>query len=80
MKVRYSDVLAWVWGQRKMSQVLDALCCWISPCYGPFSLGTHFETCELFISVIFSLFVWVGGEGYKQQILNQQIWGHDCIS
>jgi hypothetical protein len=27
--------------------------CWISPCYGPFSLGAHFETYEPFISLIF---------------------------
>jgi hypothetical protein len=26
--------------------------CWISPCYGPFSLGGSFETCEKFISLI----------------------------
>jgi hypothetical protein len=27
--------------------------CWISPCYGLFMLGRHFETYELFISLIF---------------------------
>jgi hypothetical protein len=26
--------------------------CWISPCYGPFSLGARFETYELLISLI----------------------------
>jgi hypothetical protein len=29
---------------------------WISPCYGPFSLGGRFETYEPFISVIFRFF------------------------
>jgi hypothetical protein len=47
MKVGDSDVLAWVQGQRKMSQVLGA--CWISPCYGPKMLRAHFETDEPFI-------------------------------
>jgi hypothetical protein len=27
--------------------------CWISPYYGPFSLGARFETYETFISLIF---------------------------
>jgi hypothetical protein len=27
--------------------------CWISPCYGPFSLGARFETYEPFISLTF---------------------------
>jgi hypothetical protein len=30
--------------------------CWISPCYGPFSLGARFETYEPFISLIFQFF------------------------
>jgi hypothetical protein len=30
--------------------------CGISPCYGPFSLGRHFEIYELFISLIFQFF------------------------
>jgi hypothetical protein len=32
------------------------LCCWISPCYGPFSLGARFETYEPIISLIFQFF------------------------
>jgi hypothetical protein len=28
----------------------------ISPCYGPFLLGVHFETYETFISLIFKFF------------------------
>jgi hypothetical protein len=42
MKVRDSDVLAWVRGQRKMSQVLGALGLldFTAGFYGPFSLGT----------------------------------------
>jgi hypothetical protein len=49
MKVRDSDILAWVWGQRKMSQVLGTFRLLISPCYGPFSLGAHFEINERLI-------------------------------
>jgi len=30
--------------------------CWISPCYGPFSLGARFETYEPFISLILPFF------------------------
>jgi len=30
--------------------------CWISPCYGPFSLGARFENYEPFISLIFQIF------------------------
>jgi hypothetical protein len=30
--------------------------CWISSCYGPFSLGARFETYEQFISLIFNFF------------------------
>ena len=30
--------------------------CWISPCYGPFSLGARFATYEPFISLIFQIF------------------------
>jgi hypothetical protein len=30
--------------------------CWISPCYGPFSLGGRFETYEQFICLIFKFF------------------------
>jgi hypothetical protein len=30
--------------------------CWISPCYGPSSLGARFEIFEPFISLIFKLF------------------------
>jgi hypothetical protein len=30
--------------------------CWISPCYGPFSLGARFETYEAFGSLIFQFF------------------------
>jgi hypothetical protein len=52
------------------------LSCWISPCYGPFSLGTHFETYEPFISLIFQFFSGCG----KLWKLNQWIKGHDRIS
>jgi hypothetical protein len=56
MKVRDSDVSAWVRGQSKMSQVLGAFGYWISPCYGLFSLGARFETYEPLISLIFYSF------------------------
>jgi hypothetical protein len=51
-----------------MSQVLGALGCWISPCYGLISLGARFEIYEPFISLI--------GES---RMLNRWIRGHDCI-
>jgi hypothetical protein len=51
-----------------MSEVLGGFGCWISTCYSPFSLGGHFETCELFISFIFTF--WWGHS--KPRILNQQ--------
>jgi hypothetical protein len=47
-------------GQRKMSQYWAHVGCWISPCYGPFSLGVHFETYETFISLIFQFFLGCG--------------------
>jgi hypothetical protein len=39
--------------------------CWISPRYGQFSLGAHFETYEPFIPLIFTFF---SGRG-KPQII-----------
>jgi len=45
-----------VQGQRTWVKYLARLGCWISPCYGPFLLGTHFETYELLISLIFQFF------------------------
>jgi hypothetical protein len=36
---------------------------WISPCYGPFSLGGRFETYEPFIYLIFIFFFLGGGGG-----------------
>jgi hypothetical protein len=57
MKERDSDILGWVWGQRKMSQVLGVFGLWVAPCYGPFSLGAHVETSERSISLIFQFFL-----------------------
>jgi hypothetical protein len=37
--------------------------CWISPCYSLFLLGVHFETYELFNSLIFKFF---SGHGKPQ--------------
>jgi hypothetical protein len=48
-KREYGDKEGWV-------QYWVRLGCWISPCYGPFSLGARFETCEPFISLIFNFF------------------------
>jgi len=54
--------------------------CWISPCYSLLWLGAPFETYEPFISLIFQFFFFWGGGGHvKLQILNQWIWGHNCI-
>jgi hypothetical protein len=53
MKVRDSDVLAWVRG-KKEDKYWARLGCWISPCYSPFLLGARFDTYELFIFLIFS--------------------------
>jgi hypothetical protein len=36
---------------------LARLGCWISPCYGPISLGGRFETYEPFIYLIFKFFL-----------------------
>jgi hypothetical protein len=43
-------------GKGKRVKYWAHLGCWISPCYGPFSLGARFETCEQFISLIFNFF------------------------
>jgi hypothetical protein len=56
MKVKDSYVLAWVRGQRKMSEVLGAFGLLDSPRCGPFSLGARFETYEPFISLTFQFF------------------------
>jgi hypothetical protein len=51
--------------------------CWISPCYGPFLLGAHFETYEPFIYLIFNF---CGGCSKLQMItLNQLLRGHTCM-
>jgi hypothetical protein len=39
--------------------------CWISPCYGPFSLGVRFESHEPFIYLIFNFFRAVVNRGYR---------------
>jgi nitrate reductase NapE component len=53
MKVSDSDVLAWVRGQRKVSQVLGAFELLDFTCYGPFLHVARFETYQQFISLIF---------------------------
>jgi hypothetical protein len=44
-------------------------------CYGLFSLGAHFKTCEPFSSSILKFFA---GHS-KPRVLNQWIWGHAYI-
>jgi hypothetical protein len=41
----------------RLAKYWARLGCWISPCYGPFSLGGRSEIYEHFISLIFK-FVW----------------------
>jgi hypothetical protein len=63
-KRRYGDKGEWV-------KYWACLGYWISPCYGPFSLGGSFETYEPFISFIFNFFFraavilryWISGYG-----------------
>jgi hypothetical protein len=59
-----------------MIQVLAAFGLLDFTMLGPFSLGTRFETYELFISSIFKFLF--SGRG-KPRILNQHIRGHACI-
>jgi hypothetical protein len=56
MKLRDSDLSAWVRGQMKMSLLLGEFGLLISPCYRLFSLSARFENYEPFISLIFQFF------------------------
>jgi hypothetical protein len=49
--------------------------CWISPSYGPFSLGARFET---YVPVIYFILQFFSGRGCPR-VLNLWIRGHDCI-
>jgi hypothetical protein len=42
--------------------------CWISPCFGLFSLGGHFETYEPLIYLILQFFFFGGGGRGELQI------------
>jgi hypothetical protein len=63
-KPEYGDKGRWV-------KYWALLGCWISPFYGPLSLGAHFETYKQFISLIFQFFFqamvnhgyWISGYG-----------------
>jgi hypothetical protein len=44
-------------GKRRRVKYWACLGCWISPSYGPSSLGMRFETYEPFISLIFQFFL-----------------------
>jgi hypothetical protein len=63
MKVKDSDILVWVWGQRKMSQVLLAFGLLDFTMFSLFLLGMRFETYDSFISLIFLFFL---GRGKPQ--------------
>jgi hypothetical protein len=56
MKVRNSDVLAWVWGQRKMSKVLGVFGLLDFTMLRPGLAWRSFETYEMFISLVFQFF------------------------
>jgi hypothetical protein len=43
-------------GKGKLVNYRALLGCWITPCYGPLSLGARFETYESFICTIFQFF------------------------
>jgi hypothetical protein len=43
-------------GKGRLVKYWAHLGCCVSPCYGPFSLGAHFETYELLISLISNFF------------------------
>jgi hypothetical protein len=76
MKVRDSDVLAWVREQRKMSKVLGAFGLLDFTMLRRALPGARFQTYELFISLIFNFF---SGRD-KPRIQNQWIRGQGCIS
>jgi hypothetical protein len=67
MKVRGSDVLSWVRGQMKISQVLGAFGMLDFTILRPVLACYAFETYEPFISLIFQFF---SGRG-KPRVLNQ---------
>jgi hypothetical protein len=64
-------------GKGRLVTYLGRLDHWILPCPGPFSLGTHFETYESFISLIFNFFFPVFRS--KPRILNHWIVGHASV-
>jgi hypothetical protein len=54
--------------------------CWISPCYGPFSLGVRFETYELFISLILNFFSSRGEPRITETVDIESVdTGHTCM-
>jgi hypothetical protein len=54
--------------------------CWISPWYGPFSLGAHFETYEPFISLIFKFFLGHGKPWITENAVTESMdTVHTCI-
>jgi membrane protein CcdC involved in cytochrome C biogenesis len=55
-KVRVSDILAWVWGQKKMSQVLGMFWLLDSTMLLPVTVTAHFENYEPLISLVFQFF------------------------
>jgi hypothetical protein len=63
-------------GKGRWVKYWPRLGCWISPCFGPFSLGARCETYEPFISLIFQFFFgaavnrgyWIHGYGVRLYI------------
>jgi hypothetical protein len=75
MKVRDSEVLAWVRGQRKTSQVLDAFGLLDFTILRPVLVMRAFW--KLWTVYFFNFPIFFSGHG-KPRILNQWIRGHDC--
>jgi hypothetical protein len=65
-------------GKGRLVNYWARLGCLISPYYGPFSLGGHFETYEPFIYLIFSFFFFPGRSNLV--ILNQRIRVNNCTN
>jgi hypothetical protein len=75
MKVRDSDVLAWVRGQRKMSEVLGAFGLPYVTMFRPVLASHAFS--NLWIIHLFKFPIFFGHS--KPRILNQWIRGHDYV-
>jgi hypothetical protein len=80
MKVRACDFLAWVRGQRKMSQVLGAFVLLYFTMLRPVLAWRAFWNIWTIYFFNFPFFRAAGNRGWlKPQILIQWIRGHDCV-